>query len=199
MKKKSILLNPAGTIVSAVFSMIMFFLIFSAPANDASENIYPVIKVPRPYNAHIAGLNHLNDDPKCRVSKKESFFYPIINQAADKHNVDPALIKAIIKAESGYNPIATSEKGAIGLMQIMPNTASAFSSEDMYDPVYNINAGVEYLKNLLNQFDGNLELTLASYTTGPGKVKECQGVPPNEVTINYIKKVLEYYRYYLEA
>jgi len=149
MNKKSILLNPAGSIVSVVSSMIMFFLIFGAPANDASGNIYYVIKGPRPYNANIAGLNHLNDNPKCRGGKKESLFYPIINKAADKHDVDPALIKAIIKAESRYNPVATSEKGAIGLMQIMPYTASGFSTEDMYDPVHNIDAGVEYLKNLL--------------------------------------------------
>ena len=199
MNNKATLLNPAVSIACITFFMAMTFLITGLPAKDISENIYPIIKGPRPYKTDIAGLNYLNDDPISRVSKKESSFYPIIIEAADKHDVDPALIKAIIMAESRYNPMATSEKGAIGLMQIMPRTASAFSAEDMYDPVHNINAGVEYLKILLDRFEGNLELTLAAYNAGPGKVKEYQGVPPYEVTVHFVKKVFEYYRYYLEV
>ena len=198
MNNKAILLKSSVSIVRVTFLMAMIFVIIGLPAKDISENIYPIKKGPRPYKTDIAGLNYLNDDPNSRVSKKESSFYLIINQAADKHDVDPALIKAIIMAESRYNPMATSEKGAIGLMQIMPRTASALNTEDMYDPVHNINVGVEYLKKLLNQFDGNQELALAAYNAGPSKVMEYQGVPPYEATICYVKKVLEYYRYYLE-
>jgi hypothetical protein len=199
MENKSVLPTPAGNVVCVLFSMIMVSYIIGLPAMDIRGGIYPVMKGPRPYKSGIAGINYSNDEPDVRVSKDETSFYPIIDIAADKHDVDPALIKAIIMAESRYNPMATSEKGAIGLMQIMPSTASAFSAEDMYDPAHNINAGVEYLKNLLNQFEGDLELALAAYNAGPGKVKEHQGVPPYEVTAHFVKKVFEYYRYYLEV
>ena len=198
MKRNSILLNPAGSVVLALFS-IMLFLTAGSPAQNACGNIFPVIKEIRPYKNNIPCLSAFNDDLNLQVKKKESLFYPIIEKASHKHDVDPALIKAIIMAESRYNPTATSKKGAIGLMQIMPHTASAFSAEDMYDPVHNINVGVEYLKRLLNQFEGNLELALAAYNAGPGKVKKYKGVPPYAATIFYINKVFEYYRYYLNA
>jgi len=199
MKNKSGLINPAGSVLCVLFSTMMISYIIGLPAKDICVNISPSIKGPRPYKPGIVDINSSNEEPDARVSKDETSFYPLIHKAANKHDVDPALIKAIIMAESRYNPMATSEKGAIGLMQIMPRTASTFSTEDMYDPVHNINAGVEYLKNLLNQFEGDLELTLAAYNAGPGKVKEYQGVPPYEVTIHFVKKVFEYYRYYLEA
>jgi hypothetical protein len=199
MKNTSVLPTPAGNVVCVLFSMTTISCIVVLPTMDIRGGDYPVLKGPRPYKACIADISYSNNEPDSRVSKDETSFYPIINKAADKHDVDPALIKAIIMAESRYNPMATSEKGAIGLMQIMPRTASAFSAEDMYDPVHNINAGVEYLKNLLNQFEGNLELALAAYNAGPGKVKEYRGVPPYEVTILFVKRVFEYYRYYLEA
>ena len=199
MKNTPVLPTPAGNVVCVLFSMTIISCIVVLPAMDIHGGDCPVLKGPRPYKACIADISYSNNEPDSRVGKDEISFYPIINKAADKHDVDPALIKAIIMAESKYNPMATSEKGAIGLMQIMPRTASAFSAEDMYDPVHNINAGVEYLKNLLNQFDGNLELALAAYNAGPGKVKEYQGVPPYEVTVHFVKKVFEYYRYYLEV
>jgi hypothetical protein len=199
MNNKAILLKSSGSIVCVTFLMAMIFMIIGLPAKDISKNIYPIIKGPRPYKTDIAGLNYFNDDSISQVSKKESSFYPIIIEAADKHDVDPDLIKAIIMAESRYNPMATSEKGAIGLMQIMPRTASASNTEDMYDPVHNINVGAEYLKKLLSQFNGNQELALAAYNAGPSKVMEYEGVPPYEATICYIKKVLEYYRYYLDT
>jgi len=199
MKNRSVLKKPAGSVLCALFSTIMIYCIIGQPADDACININPSIKCPRPYRTVIADISQANGETAARGRSEENSFYPIIHEAADKHNVDPALVKAIIMAESRYNPLATSEKGAIGLMQIMPRTASAFSAEDMYDPVHNINAGVEYLENLLNQFEGNLELALAAYNAGPGKVKEYHGVPPYEVTILFVKRVFEYYRYYLEA
>jgi len=192
-------MNPAGSALSILFSMIMIYFIIGLPQTDSFANISPAIKRPRPYKAGIADARYTNEKPDAWIRREESSFYPIIHKAADKHDVDPALIKAIIMAESRYNPMATSEKGAIGLMQIMPATASAFSTQDMYDPVHNINTGVEYLKNLLTQYEGNLELALAAYNAGPGKVKEYRGVPPYEVTIHFVKKVFEYYRHYLEA
>lgn len=200
MHNKSILLNPAGNIFLLCYiPIVMFFLIIDSPAKAVNENLYLVVKGPRANKSNIAGLNGFDDDPNYRIRTKETMFYPIIIEAAEKHDVDPALVKAIIKAESRYNPMATSEKGAVGLMQIMPQTVSAFSMEDMYDPVHNINAGVVYLKKLLNKFGGDLELALAAYNAGPRKVVEYQGVPPFEETMCYVKKVIKYYSYYLDA
>ena len=141
----------------------------------------------------------------CKQEKSSSCFYgkktgppfhPIILQAANRYQVDPALIKAIIMAESGYNPRAISKMGAKGLMQLMPATAKALGVEDSFNPEHNINAGVGYFKKLLGQFDGDVKLALAAYNAGTRKVRQYQGVPPFKATHYYIKKVFEYYRFY---
>jgi len=128
----------------------------------------------------------------------DRLFDPIIFQAATRHNVEPALVKAIIMAESGYNSKAISDKGARGLMQLMPETAEMLGVEDYYHPEDNINAGVKYFKQLLDQFNGNVKLALAAYNAGSGRVREYQGVPPYKSTQAYIKKVFEYYHFYKE-
>ena len=125
-------------------------------------------------------------------------FHQIIVQAASRHNVDPALVKAIIRAESGYNSRAVSKKGAIGLMQLMPRTAEAFGveDEDLFNPGNNIDVGVRYLKQLLTQFHGNVRLAVAAYNAGTKKVQKYKDIPPYKATQNYVNKVLEYYHYY---
>ena len=123
-------------------------------------------------------------------------FDPIITQAARQHQVDPALIKAIIMAESGYNPDALSKKGAQGLMQLMPNTAKWLGVKDSFNPEYNIHGGVKYFKRLLVQFDGDVELALAAYNAGSKRVRQYNGVPPFTATRYYITKVFKYYEYY---
>jgi len=130
--------------------------------------------------------------------KKEGLFGAIIQRAADRHQVDLALVKAIIMAESGYNPKAISKKGAKGLMQLMPKTAEALGVEDSFNPQDNVDAGVEYFKTLLNRFDGDVTLALAAYNAGSRKVLKYQGVPPFKATQYYIKKVLKYYQVYRE-
>lgn len=130
--------------------------------------------------------------------KEDILFGSIIQQAADRYQVDPALVRAIIMAESGCNPKAVSKKGAKGLMQLMPKTAESLGVKDSFNPEDNINAGVYYFKKLKNQFNGNIELALAAYNAGSGKVKKYQGVPPFRATKYYIKKVLEYYQMYKE-
>jgi len=130
--------------------------------------------------------------------KKEILFRSVIHQAADRHQIDPALIKAIIMAESGYNPNAVSKKGAMGLMQLMPGTAEALGVKDSFNPEHNIDAGVEYFKRLMNQFKGNVKLALAAYNAGSRNVRQYQGVPPFKATKYYVKKVLKYYSYYKE-
>ena len=128
--------------------------------------------------------------------KKEHLFHPIILQEADRHEIDPALVKAIIMAESGYNPNAISEKGAKGLMQLMPSTAQALGVEDVFNPQQNISGGVRYFKKLVNRFDGDIKLALAAYNAGSKKVRHYQGIPPYKSTHYYIEKVFKYYKLY---
>jgi soluble lytic murein transglycosylase-like protein len=200
MNSESMLINSAGSIACGFFSIIMIFLLIGSPAGDLQKENNTVIKGPRPYKMDIIAKGSLKSCLNYPMSEKESLFSPIIIEAAGKHDIDPALIKAIIMAESGYDPMATSKRGAVGLMQIMPQIATTHGTdEDMYNPVYNINAGAEHLKGLLNQFGGDLELTLAAYNAGSSKVLKYQGVPPYEATRHYVKKVFEYYRYYRGA
>lgn len=124
----------------------------------------------------------------------------IITKAANKFNLDVALIKAVIKAESNFNHQAVSPKGAQGLMQLMPKTASALKVDDVFHPKDNIEAGARYLRYLLNIYGGNLTLALAAYNAGEGAVaKYNNGVPPYRETQNYIKKVLAFYQTFSKA
>jgi soluble lytic murein transglycosylase-like protein len=128
--------------------------------------------------------------------KKECLFHTIILQEAGRHEIDPALVKAIIMAESGYNPNAISDKGAKGLMQLMPSTAEALGVEDAFNPQQNISGGIRYFKKLVNRFDGDIKLALAAYNAGSKKVRDYQGIPPYKSTHHYIEKVFKYYKQY---
>lgn len=115
-----------------------------------------------------------------------------INDAGKKYNISSNIIKAVISAESSFNPQALSDKGAQGLMQLMPGTASALGVKNPWDITQNINGGVRYLKEQLDSFDGNLELALAAYNAGPNSVTKHGGIPPYAETQNYVKKILGY-------
>jgi len=129
-------------------------------------------------------------------NEAECALNPIILQAAIRHQVDPALVKAIIMAESGYNSKAISKKGAKGLMQLMPGTAQALGVVDAFNPKENISGGVRYFKQLVNQFNGDIKLALAAYNAGSKKVRYYKGIPPFKTTQYYIKKVFKYYNLY---
>ncbi len=119
----------------------------------------------------------------------------IVHEAADRHNVDPALVRAVIETESNWNPSAVSRKGAVGLMQLMPTTAQRFGVSDFYTPQQNVEAGVKYLKTLLERYDGNLDLALAAYNAGEGAVDRAHGIPRFRETRDYVQKVQNaYYR-----
>ena len=127
------------------------------------------------------------------LDKKQKIpFQGIIVQVAGRYQVDPYLIRAIIFAESGFNPRAKSKKGARGLMQLMPSTAKALGVQNIYDPVQNIDGGVRYFKSLLERFDGDVQLALAAYNAGSRHVRHYEGVPPFKATRHYIKKVLKF-------
>jgi soluble lytic murein transglycosylase-like protein len=116
-----------------------------------------------------------------------------ITEAAERHNVDPNLVRAIIKVESNYNNNAVSRTGAMGLMQLMPQTARTLSVQNPFDPRQNVDAGVRHLKKLLTNYGGNVQLSLAAYNAGEGAVARNNGVPPFAETRNYVRKITQIY------
>lgn len=124
-------------------------------------------------------------------------FDPLIEDAAARYGVEPALIKAVIHAESDFIPYARSPKGALGLMQLMPATARAYQVAAVFDPRENIEAGVRHLRDLLDRYDGDVRLALAAYNAGVAAVTRYDGVPPYPETRQYIDRVLRYRQRYL--
>ena len=113
----------------------------------------------------------------------------LIKDAATKYSLSAALIRAVINAESAFNPLAVSSAGAMGLMQLMPALAAELGVDDPFDPRQNIFAGSRYLKQLLDAYDGDIALALASYNAGPGAVERYNGVPPYPETQQYVKTI----------
>lgn len=112
-----------------------------------------------------------------------------INDAAARHHVDPNLVRALVKVESNFNPRAVSRKGAMGLMQLMPATARMYAVRNPFDAAQNVDAGVRHLKGLLDNFKGDVRLSLAAYNAGEGAVQRNGGIPPYTETRNYVKRI----------
>jgi hypothetical protein len=190
------------TTIILKFAVAVFALIVSI-FNIAHADIYKYVD-----NEGVLHLTNVPSIPNAKyvlVLKEKRILFQtdidvnrydhIIRRAADKFKIDSALIKAIIKAESNFNHQAVSRVGAQGLMQLMPATASSLQVEDAFHPENNIEGGVRYLRYLLNNYRGNLTLTLAAYNAGEGAVaKYNKNVPPYRETQNYIKRVLSYYK-----
>ncbi|NWF99813.1 MAG: lytic transglycosylase domain-containing protein [Thermoanaerobaculaceae bacterium] len=124
---------------------------------------------------------------------RQAELWPKVQEIATAHGVDPRLVDLMIRMESGYNPTAVSPKGARGVMQLMPATASLYGVADPFDPFENIRGGVRYLKDLLERFQYDLSLALAAYNAGPEAVEQYRGVPPFEETRNYVASILAAY------
>ena len=116
-----------------------------------------------------------------------------IEEAAARHNVDPNLVRAVVKVESNFNPNAVSRKGAMGLMQLMPSTARQLKVNNPFDPEQNVDAGVRHLKQLLESYGGDIKLTLAAYNAGAGAVARSSGVPRYAETQNYVRRITNLY------
>jgi soluble lytic murein transglycosylase-like protein len=116
-----------------------------------------------------------------------------IDAAASRHNVDPSLVRAVIKVESNFNPNAVSRKGAMGLMQLMPQTARQLNVVNPFDPQQNVDAGVRHLKQLMENYGGDVKLSLAAYNAGAGAVARSAGIPRFGETRNYVKRITQLY------
>lgn len=146
---------------------------------------FPAVKLPR----------GIVDDPVAKRRQPKLWtvrtrFDALIESVARHHDVEPALVKAIVQAESAFDPNAVSSSGARGLMQVLPETASRFSIKNLLDPHQNLKAGVQYLKHLIELFDGNITMAVAAYNAGPNRVRRYRGVPPYSETRNYLTKVM---------
>ena len=128
--------------------------------------------------------------------KDSNQYDSLISEFSKKYQMDFALIKAIIRAESAFNPFAVSRKGAKGLMQLMPETASRMNVSNIFNPRENIEGGVRHFRYLLSLFNDDLRLSLAAYNAGENIVAELRSIPPYRETVDYVRKVLSYYQSY---
>ncbi len=153
---------------------------------NTTSNTLESLSMKLPYSLRTP---EMRSNPLGRVSNPTEFD-SMIEKTAMKHGVDPALVRAVVRQESGFNPYATSPVGAGGLMQLMPATARGLGVSNVYDPAQNLDGGVRYLKQMLNKYDGNVSLALAAYNAGPGNVDKYGGIPPFRETRNYVSKIM---------
>jgi soluble lytic murein transglycosylase-like protein len=193
-------------IVNLVIFFCLFFLTASSDAGIyryVDENgVIHFTNCPRDpkYKLYIReSREDVGDDQlssSLSYSRDSNQYDSMISEFSKKYQVDFALIKAIIRAESGFNPFAVSKKGARGLMQLMPETALRMNVSNIFNPKENIEGGVRHFKYLLSLFDNDLRLSLAAYNAGENVVGELRSIPPYRETIDYVKKVLGYYQSY---
>jgi soluble lytic murein transglycosylase-like protein len=183
------------------FSFLAFVWVVTAvPAEaqiytwrDAAGNLVLSNK-PRDGEAKVAtyavpGASLIRTSTKPATSRGATAYDDLIAHNASQHGISPDLVRAVIQAESGFNPRAVSPKGAMGLMQLMPGTARDLGVSDPFHPAENIRAGVAYLARLLTRFKQNVEHALAAYNAGPERVERYEGVPPYRETRAYVKKI----------
>jgi soluble lytic murein transglycosylase-like protein len=147
--------------------------------NVPTKPVYRPFQLLQPYIRSLRG-------------KESAAFDQLIRESCQRYGVEFALVKAVIKAESAFDPLALSRAGARGLMQLMPDTAALHGVTDSHDPRDNIDGGVRHLRLLLDRFRGDLTLTVAAYNAGPEAVARYNGVPPYQETQEYVQRVLQY-------
>jgi len=186
---------------SRLFRILFFAVVCSAAPQAAHAQIYSwrdssgtlvLSNTPRDGAAvtfAVAGSRSDIRTTRKALSERAAEYEPLVVAHAAAHGVRPELVRGVIQAESAFNPLALSNKGAMGLMQLMPATASDYNVHNPFDAAQNIRAGVAYLKALLTRYRNNEELALAAYNAGPGAVKKYGAVPPYRETRNYIARI----------
>lgn len=145
-------------------------------------------------NTYLDGRSHQDlNHQSLNVGFTQEDIDAAIDEAAARHNVDPNLVRSVVKVESNFNPNAVSRKGAMGLMQLMPATARSLNVSNPFDPQQNVDAGVRHLKRLLESYGGNVQLSLAAYNAGAGAVARSAGVPRFRETRNYVRRITDLY------
>lgn len=192
-------------VVAAALAAIALITVFMATGNAARiADAHPaageearLVARAAPAQAQAASIRPAAPDLDLPSEAEVRRFAPIVERAARVNGVDEALVHAVIFAESSYDPRALSPAGAAGLMQLMPATARRYGVRDLFDPAQNVSGGVRLLRDLLAQFDGNVELALAAYNAGASAViRAGNRVPPLPETVAYVPRVIDYYRHF---
>lgn len=191
-------LNKASSSLESAAALAEFSTIlgeFAAPIIDMESSTQSVAKTKYP----LVSGSYESVYPRLSQTQIQELMPRInasINTYSNQYNLDPKLVRAVIKEESGFQPFALSTSGAMGLMQLMPGTAEGLGVTDAYNIEQNILGGTQYLYYQLKAFDGDLKLALAAYNAGPNAVKKYGGIPPYTQTQNYVKKVINSYEMY---
>ncbi len=178
--------------MTAPYILLLSVLLLALSAGDATARIYKRVNPDGSIefynkNERSAGGGH-------RLNRTISSKYDgLIETLAEKHGVDPRLIKCIIRVESDFNPEAVSPAGAMGLMQLMKETADLYNLTDPFDPEKNIDAGIRHFKSLQNYFKNDIPLSLGAYHAGIGRVKKRMSIPPIQATIDYVNAIMSLY------
>jgi soluble lytic murein transglycosylase-like protein len=170
---------------------------FSNVGVGSNRNYKKVKSEPQERNPNSSSSGPVRPQNKTRASQAANFpttYGEIIESACGRHGVDPALVHAVVKVESDFNPYALSKKGAMGLMQLMPETAINMNVRDTFNPHENIDGGVKYLRYLIDRYEGNLSLALAAYNSGESAVRRWGAIPPFRETREYVRRIMQLYK-----
>lgn len=187
--------NGTGGIKGSDFALVLAALMdsprggalpVSPPRGTTQARTIKNINLPREIKPGT-GVKKIDAGTKAQVPR--TGLEALVDRVAAKYGLDSGLLRAVVRAESDYDPLSVSSAGAMGLMQLMPETAKSLGVKNPFDPLENLDGGARYLKSMIERYGGNIKLALAAYNAGPGAVDRHGGVPPYEETTSYLKKI----------